>query len=185
MPAKQGEHTLESLMKLKEIDKSLYRKRLNILITVCIVILLVVSLGVSNLLIANFGSEVNGDNFIWNLSGVAIAGAVLFALLKMLSAKPYMFEVNYVRNLKREMNRIYRSSKKLQVAIEANDERALIISYFNLRASKQVYELDSNTLTMPELNEKIRILDVQIESLGLTISTEDYRPELLDLINAD
>ena len=177
--------TLESLMKLKTIDKSLYRKRLNILITVCIVILLITSLSVSNLLIANFGSEVNGDNFIWNLISVAIGGVVLFTLLKMLSAKSYMFEVNYVRSLKREMNRIYRSSKKLQVAIEANDERALTVSYFNLRASKQVYELDNNTLTMPELNEKIRLLDAQIESLGLTISTEDYRPDLLDQINAD
>jgi hypothetical protein len=172
-------------MKLKTIDKSLYRKRLNILITVCIVILLITSLGVSNLLIVNFGSEVNGDNFIWNLLGVAIGGVVLFTLLKMLSAKPYMFEVSYVRSLKREMNRIYRSSKKLQSAIAVNDERALTISYFNLRASKQVYELDDNTLIMPELNEKIRLLDVQIESLGLTISTEDYRPELLDQINAD
>ncbi len=95
-----------------------------------------------------------------------------------------MLEVDYVRALKREMNKIYRSSKKLQQALEAEDERAIIINYFNLQASKQVYELDNNTLTIDELNEKIRLLDAQIESLGLSISADDYRPELLDQIKA-
>jgi hypothetical protein len=90
-----------------------------------------------------------------------------------------MADINYVRSLKREMNRIYRSSKKLKIALEANDKNAIIINYFNLQASKQVYYLDNNTLTMDELNEKIKLLDEQIAELGWSISLEDYRPELI------
>lgn len=172
-------------MKLKTIDKSLYRKRLNILIAISIVLLMAVSLSVSSSLIAIWGSEVDGDNFIWNLIGVIAGGLVVFGVLKVLSTKPFMAEVNYVRGLKHEMNRIYRSSKKLEAAIESNNEKALIVSYFNLQASKQVYELDNNTLTMDELNVKIQRLAAQIESLGLSISTEDYRPELLSELIAD
>ncbi len=171
-------------MKLQTIDKALYRKRLNILIVTSIAILLATSLTVSSILIAIFGSDVDGENFVWNLIGVASGVGFIFILLKMLSAKPFMLEVDYVRALKREMNKIYRSSKKLQQALEAEDERAIIINYFNLQASKQVYELDNNTLTIDELNEKIRLLDAQIESLGLSISADDYRPELLDQIKA-
>ncbi|MBQ0729244.1 MAG: DUF3087 family protein, partial [Oleispira antarctica] len=98
---------------------------------------------------------------------------------KVMANKPFMAEINYVRSLKREMNRIYRSSKKLNIALEANDKNAIIISYFNLQASKQVYQLDNNTLTMEELSEKIRLLDEKIETLGLSISVYDYQPNLV------
>lgn len=172
-------------MKLQPIDKALYRKRLNILLVISIVVLLITSLSVSNILIAFFGSEVNGDNFWWNLMGVASGLAVISVLFKIMVDKPFMTEVNYVRGLKKEMNRIYRSSKKLQAALEANDKNAIIISYFNLQASKQVYQLDNNTLTMDELNKKIELLDQKIEQLGLTISVEDYQSDLLNQLNID
>jgi len=172
-------------MKLQTIDKALYRKRLNILLVISIAVLLVTSLSVSNILIAFFGSEVDGDNFWWNLVGVVSGLAVISALFKIMAGKPFMAEVNYVRGLKKEMNRIYRSSKKLQAALEANDKNAIIISYFNLQASKQVYQLDNNTLTMDELNTKIELLNDKIEQLGLTISVDDYQSDLLEQLNID
>ncbi len=172
-------------MKLQTIDKALYRKRLNILLVTNVAVLLITALGVSNILIALFGSEVDGDNFWWNLLGVAAGLAVIVGLFKVLVTKPFMAEVNYVRSLKQEMNRIYRSSKKLQAALEANDNNAIIISYFNLQASKQVYQLDNNTLTMDELNEKIKLLDEKIAELGLTVSVEDYQSSLLKQLGSD
>ena len=172
-------------MKLQTIDKALYRKRLNILLVTNVAVLLITALSVSNILIVLFGSEVDGDNFWWNLLGVAAGVAVIVGLFKVLVTKPFMAEVNYVRSLKQEMNRIYRSSKKLQAALEANDNNAIIISYFNLQASKQVYQLDNNTLTMDELNEKIKLLDEKIAELGLTVSVEDYQSSLLKQLGSD
>ena len=166
-------------MQLREIDKILYRKRMNIILACTVIILLVTSLTVSNTLIAAFGSEVDGDNFWWNVIGVIAGLSVVGIAYKIFGKSSLMDEVNYVRNLKAEMNRIYRSSKKINAALEEDDKTAMIISYFNLQASKQVYQLDNNTLTMDELNEKIRVLDAQIESLGFEISTDDYRPELI------
>ncbi len=167
-------------MKLQTIDKALYRKRLNILIAINIVVLLATSLSVSNILITLFGSEVDGDNFLWNVLGVIAGLFVMAGLFKILVSRPFMAEINYVRQVKQEMNRIYRSSKKIQAACEQDNTIALVISYFNLQASKQVYELDNNTLTMDELNTKIASLDKQIERLGITVSTDDYQPELID-----
>lgn len=166
-------------MKLQQVDKVIYKKRVNILMVITVVVLLATSLSVSNILIALFGTGVDGDHFWFNLIGVAVGLLVIAIVYKVILSKPFMEEVNYVRNLKKEMNRIYRHSKILQKRIEEDDENALIIAYFNLKASKQVYGLDNNTLTMDELNERIRILDEQIERLGLTISVEDYKPELL------
>jgi hypothetical protein len=167
-------------MKLQVIDKALYRKRLNIALVTCVAVLLTTSLSVSNILISLFGSGIEGDNFWWNVLGVVAGAAVIIGLFKVVATKPFMAEINYVRSLKKEMNRIYRSSKKLQIALEANDKDAMIISYFNLQASKQVYELDNNTLTMDELNEKIRLLDEKLKELSVSISISDYRPDLLN-----
>jgi hypothetical protein len=172
-------------MQLQIIDKALYRKRLNILLATSVAVLLITSLGVSNILIALFGSGIEGDNFLWNALGVVAGAAVIAGLFKALATKPFMAEINYVRSLKKELNRIYRSSKKLKVALEADDKNAIIISYFNLQASKQVYQLDNNTLTMDELNEKIRLLEEQVETLGLSISVEDYRSDLLAQLGLD
>jgi hypothetical protein len=91
--------------------------------------------------------------------------------------------VNYVRALKQELNRIYRSSKKVQKGVEEDNKIALIISYFNLQGSKQVYELDNNTLTLDELKEKIEKLDKHITRLGMDISADDYALDLLDQLN--
>jgi hypothetical protein len=169
-------------MKLQTIDKALYRKRLNIVLITSIAVLLVISLGVSNILIALFGSGIEGDHFWWNVTGVVSGALVIAGLLKLMATKPFMAEINYVRSLKREMNRIYRSSKKLNAALAENDKNALVISYFNLQASKQVYQLDNNTLTMDELDEKIRLLDEKIDALGFSISVYDYHPELVKLL---
>jgi hypothetical protein len=166
-------------MKLQTIDKALYRKRLNIVLITSIAILLIISLGVSNILIALFGSGIEGDHFWWNVTGVVAGAVVIAGLLRLMATKPFMAEINYVRSLKREMNRIYRSSKKLNIALEANDKNALIITYFNLQASKQVYELDNNTLTLDELNEKISLLDEKLNALNMSITVADYRSELL------
>tara|TARA_B110000211_G_C13886172_1_gene467402 strand:- start:232 stop:747 length:516 start_codon:yes stop_codon:yes gene_type:complete len=171
-------------MQLREIDKATYRKRMNIVLAGTVIILLVTSLTVSNTLIAAFGSDIDGDNFWWNITGVLAGLSVIGLVYKIFGKSPFMAEVNYVRSLKAEMNRIYRSSKKINAALEQNDKTAIIISYFNLQASKQVYQLDNNTLTMDELNEKIRVLDAQIESLGLEVSTDDYRPELVKQLSA-
>jgi hypothetical protein len=166
-------------MKLQTIDKALYRKRLNIVLITSIVVLLIISLGVSNILIALFGSGIEGDNFWWNVMGVVAGAVVIAGLLQLVSTKPFMAEINYVRSLKREMNRIYRSSKKVQAAADNNNKAALIITYFNLQASKQVYELDNNTLTIDELNEKISLLDEKLSGLNMSITAADYRSELL------
>jgi hypothetical protein len=170
-------------MKLQPIDKPLYRKRLNILIVSSITILLATSLSVSNILITLLGRELDGDNLWLNVAGVAVGIAVLGLVFKMLVNKPFMAEVNYVRALKQELNRIYRSSKKVQKGVEEDNKIALIISYFNLQGSKQVYELDNNTLTLDELKEKIEKLDKHITRLGMDISADDYALDLLDQLN--
>ena len=92
-------------MQLREIDKATYRKRMNIVLAGTVILLLVTSLTVSNTLIAAFGSDIDGDNFWWNITGVLAGLSVIGLVYKIFGKSPFMSEVNYVRSLKAEMNR--------------------------------------------------------------------------------
>ena len=169
-------------MPLQSIDKPTYRKRLNRVIVAIIIILLVSTLGSSTLLIELFG-ESGGSNFTLNLIGLGVGAGIIGLLFYRYNRHPYLYEVMYVWRLKQELNRIYRKTAKLKLAVEENNPDALIIMNFSLKGSEQLYELDDNDLTLSDLRVEIKALDRKIETLGLNISTDDYHKDLLNQLN--
>lgn len=165
-------------MKLHNIDKVTYRKTLNKLIACVVVTLLLIALGVSSVLIYFFGKE-GESNFILNLIGVCVSAAIVGIALYRIRLKHFMAEVFYVWRLKQEINIIYRHSAKLKPALEQNKLNALIISYFNFKASIQLYELDDNDLTLSDIKKDLLALEIKIQELGLEITTDDYHRGLL------
>lgn len=165
-------------MTLRSIDKVTYRKNLNMVIAGVIAALLIIALGVSSLLIHFIGNE-HSSNFILNLVGVCVAASVVGTVLYRVRLSPFMSEVLYVWRLKQELNAIYRHSEKLRLALELNSHTALIVTYFNLKGSIQLYELDDNDLTLSDLRIELLALDAKIKALGLAISTADYHRGLL------
>jgi len=169
-------------MPLQSIDKTTYRKRLNRVIVAIIIILLVFTLGSSTLLIKLLG-EPGGSNFILNLIGLGIGASIIGFLFYRYNHHPYLYEVMYVWRLKQELNRIYRKTAKLKLAVEENNPDALIIMNFSLKGSEQLYELDDNDLTLSDLRVEIKAFDNKVEALGLNISTDDYHKGLLNQLS--
>ncbi len=169
-------------MKLQTIDKATYREHLKRVTVAVIALLLASAVGISTILIAMFG-EAGGSNFILNLTGVAIGAGLCGFLLFRFREHAYMSEVTYVWRLKQELNRIYRRSAKVKSAIERENRNGLIVSNFHLKGSKQLYELDDNTLTMGELNQRIEELDAKVQGLGVTIALDDYDKQLLNQLD--
>ncbi|KZZ43195.1 MAG: DUF3087 domain-containing protein [Saccharospirillaceae bacterium] len=170
-------------MELKQIDKTLYKQRLNRFQGGLVVMLFVVGLAASSLYIELFGNP-DGSNFIYNLAGVITAVLSAIALFIAIKEKPYMAEIRYVWKLKQELNRIYRASQKLEAALqdEQNSEvfqTALVIRYFSLHGSRHLYQLEDNTLTLDDLNQQINEFDERLSRLDVTVSTDDYRQELI------
>ena len=165
-------------MKLKSIDKPTYRKHLNRTIVAIIIILFTSSLGSSTLLIQLYGDP-SGSNFVLNVIGVVIGAGIIGFLFYRYNGHPYLHEVMYVWRMKQELNRIYRKTAKLTLALEENNPDALVIKNFSLKGSEQLYELDDNDLTLSDLRIEIKALDRKIDALGLNISTDDYHTGLL------
>ncbi len=143
------------------------------------VALMIIAVGASTLFIFLFSSP-EVSHFSHNLAGVAAAAAIVFIVLNKFRQHPYMFEVVYVWDLKQQLNRIHRKLRKIEAAVEHNDNDAMIIMNFMYRGSKQLYELDDNTITMEGLVSKIRVLDQRMEDAGLSLSTDTYNPTMLD-----
>lgn len=172
-------------MQLKEIDKSRYSKHFKIVFAGIVIVLLAITLAASTIIIQLFGTE--GDSHFWfNLAGVVIAAATVVFILTKLRHHPFMLEVVYVWDLKQILNKIYRKQKKIEEAmikkamIEKERHDAMIIMNFQYRGSKQLYELDDNTITMVELNSKIKQLDKRMLAAGLNLSTDAFDVGMLD-----
>ena len=165
-------------MILQKIDKETYRKCLNKVIACVITGLLIIALGVSTLLIHFIGQQ-DGSNFTLNLVGLGIAASIVGAVLYRIRVLPFMSEVLYVWRLKQELNAIYRHSAKLKFAVELNNYNALIVTYYNLKGSIQLYELDDNDLTLTNLRKDLLEFEAKMQVLGLVVSTADYHRGLL------
>jgi len=165
-------------MILQKIDKVTYRKRLNKVIVCVVTALLLIALGVSTLLIHFMGNQ-DSSNFMLNLVGVGIAASIVGAVLYRIRVLPFMSEVVYVWRLKQELNAIYRQSAKLKSAVELDNYNALIVTYYNLKGSIQLYELDDNDLTLTSIRKELLELETKMQVLGIVVNTADYHRGLL------
>lgn len=166
-------------MQLREINKIRYRKHLRMVYAGIAFALLIVAPAISASIISLF-SNPEASYFFHNMAGVVITVTTLVFVLNKFRQHPYMFEVVYVWDLKQQLNQIHRKQRKIEAAIKNNDKDALIIMNFMHRGSKQLYELDDNTITMGDLMRKIGIHDKHMEAAGLSSLTDSYNPAMLD-----
>lgn len=171
-------------MTLQEVDKTLYRKNMNLVIVVLVLSLIGLSLGFGALLIALFGKvAVSGEptgNFHLNLLGVMLALALCSAVIYRLKNTPFFREIYYVWQLKQLHNRIYRKLVKIKAKAAQDDVNALIILLFYYTSLRQVYMLDDNTLTLPTLVQDLNQVQAQATGLGLQLSPAQFRADMLD-----
>lgn len=165
-------------MNLQKIDKQLYRSRLNLVIVLSIGFLALSSLAVSQTLIFLFPDE-SGSHFHWNLLGVIVSAVATVAILIKLKSNPKMYEVAYVWDLKQALNLIYRKNRALKAAAKEGDAEAMLALQFSYHGSRQLWELDDNTITISSLETAQRELDEWADEYGVKLDISRYNPETL------
>ncbi|TYK64546.1 DUF3087 family protein [Colwellia echini] len=182
-------------MQLIDIDKARYRKHLNIIIVGFISSLLILSLAFGTLLISMFSTIgdvthvtqaasdfVDGEqqsNFKYNLLGVILALLANAAFLHSVKGSDYFKEVYYVWQVKHIQNLIYRKLKKIKLAANTGEERALIILSFYYQSQLQVYKLDDNTITLDTVVNELQKVNDTIADYGLDLSNKQFDKTLL------
>ena len=165
-------------MKLRPVDKSRYHKHYKIVFAAIVIALIAISLGCSQLLISWLGFP-DETHFTLNLAGVVVALLSVAYTLYRFRNHPFMDEVVYVWNLKQQLNLIYRKQHKIEPLIEDNNVDAMVVMNYMYQGSKQLYELDDNTITMDDLAIKAKHLGTRLEEKQLKLTTDDYNSGLL------
>lgn len=165
-------------MKIQEINKARYRNHLNKVIVGCIVALVIGSLGIAQALIAIFPSE-QSSHFHWNFLGVVVTCLIIGSVLKKYKHHDFMTEVTYVWELKKQLNYITRKMRKLKAAVEEGDVVAMQIINYSYAGSRQLWQLDDNTITMEELSIWQAELDAKAREVNVTLDTDKYEAKLL------
>jgi len=179
-------------MKLEQIDKIVYRKRLNIVIASSIALLMVLSVAFGAILIELLGNAIpvvnpetgeSSSNFRFNFAGVILAFLTSASILQQLKNKPFFYEIYYVWRLKQIQNVIYRRLAKIKSSTEKKrdpvDRDAFVILNYYYTSLKQVYLLDDNTLTLSNLSKDINNLDTLMLGLNIEVNTEDFERKML------
>lgn len=169
-------------MKLIDIDKTLYRKRLNIVIVAFIASLTLLALLFGSVLISLFAAPITEpavSNFRFNLMGVILALISCLSLLHFLKQSDFFVEVYYVWQLKQCQNSIFRRLKKIKLASEQGDVNAITTLKFYYLSLQKVYLLDDNTLTITTINKKLSDLENLILDKNLIISPEQFEKSML------
>jgi hypothetical protein len=165
-------------MQLRPVDKARYRRHYRIVFAAIVIELSVISIGCSALLISWLGSP-NESHFTLNLAGVVVAALSVAYTVYRFRNHPFMDEVLYVWNLKKQLNLIYRKQHKIEPLIEDNNVDAMVVMNYMYQGSKQLYELDDNTITLNDLAIRSRHLNTKLEEQGLKLTTGDYDSGLL------
>lgn len=165
-------------MKLREIDKQRYSKHYKIVFAAIATALIIISIASSTLLIRWFSTP-DETHLILNMTGVAFAGLLSAYALYHFRDHAFMEELVYVWKLKNQLNRIYRKQRKIEPLIEDNHVDAMIVMNYMYQGSKQLYELDDNSITLNNLTNKSERLSARIKENGLQLTTEDYHADLL------
>jgi len=165
-------------VQLINIEKSRYRRHLNRLIIGSIAFLLLSSLGISSLLILIMSQD-GQDNFMLNISGVIVGSAIIISVVTLNKHHPWMREIYYVWRLKMELNFINRKLRFIEKAAAEHDITALVVLHFSYRASRQLWTLDDNTISIDTLTDKEQRLDSTIATLNLPVDSDKYQRTML------
>ncbi|GBL05933.1 DUF3087 domain-containing protein [Glaciecola sp. KUL10] len=166
-------------MKLIEIDKARYRKHLNVVIVVCIVVFASSSLGLSQLLIALY-PDPSGSHFHWNLTGVIVSAIAIGFTLNKYRTHPFMKEVTYVWELKQTLNKLTRKMRKLKEAAAKGDVNAMVAINYSYAGSRLLWELDDNTIIMDQLAIDQAELDRLAVKFNVRLDHNDYEETILN-----
>jgi hypothetical protein len=164
-------------MQFQKIDKTVYQQRSRYTYIGISGLLILFTLLWSSLFIALLSA--GPDNFYLNLLGVVAAVVSIIPVVLTLKDREWFYEVMYVWRLKQELNKINRKMAALVKAMNKGDETAFEIVKFSYLGSRQIWQLDDNTLMLNELTTSENKLEQQAEQFNLSIDANNYSTSAL------
>ncbi|HBZ93890.1 MAG TPA: DUF3087 domain-containing protein [Pseudomonas sp.] len=172
------------MFEIQAIDPAYYRQQTRRSTMVIAVVFVALAMLCATLSTQVFGTP-GGDNFKWNLLGVA-AGLMLTVarVRQQLWSRPFMAPAVYGWRLKRSLMRITNVMHHVKAGVAQGDESAMKLLRFYHLGVTQMHQLDGNS---SELSQMVREFDDHREAMqqrGLDIQQTRFDPASLEWVKS-
>jgi len=110
---------------------------------------------------------------------VVVSVAAILSVLMLNRHRPFFVEIYYVWQLKMELNFINAKLRHIETSASNDDQTALTVLCYYYQASRQLWTLDDNLISIDTLDIKQNKLIKRLSLLNLDISATDYQRNLL------
>lgn len=170
------------MFEIQAIDPAYYRQQTRRSTVLIAVIFLALAMLCATLSTQLFGTP-GGDNFKWNLLGVAAGFALTIALVRQqLWSRPFMAPAVYGWRLKRNLMRITNVMHHVKVGVEQGDESAMKLLRFYHLGVTQMHQLDGNFSELSQMVGEINAHREAMEQRGLDVEQTCLDPDWLERV---
>ncbi|MDO6513136.1 DUF3087 family protein [Neptuniibacter sp. 2_MG-2023] len=165
-------------MELKQIDKTIYKKKQRKVALILCLIFALIALGLSALLRNYFGNPEQANTMI-NLIGVLTGALITIGVFSRFVGRPYYDELRYAWNLKRQALKIQNHRHRWEVLLDEGDKTAAIVLAFYYKATLQIQSLEGNDFGFHDTEKReAKFLD-QCQQKGLEADPHLYTIDML------
>lgn len=170
------------MFEIQAIDPAYYRQQTRRSTALIAVIFLALAMLCATLSTQLFGTP-GGDNFKWNLLGVAAGLGLSIALVRQhLWSRPFMAPAVYGWRLKRNLMRITNVMHHVKAGVEQGDESAMKLLRFYHLGVAQMHQLDGNSSELSQMVGEINAHREAMEQRGLDVEQTRLDPDWLERV---
>ena len=161
------------MFEIQPMSPELYRQQTRRSTLIVAVIFIALAMLLSSLAVMLFG-EPGGDNFRFNIGGVAAGVVLTIALVRgPLWSQAWLAPAIYGWQLKRSLMRVTNVMHKVTERVQANDPTAIKLLRFYHLGLTQMHALDANSSAQAQLLSEVEAHKAKMQALG--IDTEQTR----------
>lgn len=165
-------------MKLRQIDKALYRSKQRKVALVFCSIFLVLGMSFAALL-RDYAGNPEGSNMAVNLAGVIIGLVITGGIYAAVVSKPFFDEIRYAWNLKRQVLKIQNKKHIWKDKLEQGDQTAATVLAFYYAGVTQLQFLENNEFGQKEMEDECAEFEGRCAKHNLTHNAENFSIDLL------
>lgn len=170
------------MFEIQTIDPAYYRQQTRRSTALVAGIFVVLAMLCATLSTQTFGAP-GGDNFKWNLLGVAAGFVLTIALVRQqLWSRPFMAPAVYGWGLKRSLMRITNVMHHVKAGVEQGDESAMKLLRFYHLGVTQMHQLDGNSSELSQMVGEINAHREAMEQRGLDVEQTRLDPAWLERV---
>jgi len=170
------------MFEIKPFDPETYRQQTRRSTLIIALVFVSLAMVLSSLAVLVFG-EPGGDNFRYNVAGVAAGLVVSIVLMRTrFWSQPWMAAAVYGWQLKRSLMRVTNVMHHVTAGVQAGDPAAMKLLRFYHQGVTQMHQLDANSSALSQMVREIDQHTAAMQAQGLEVDQPRLNPDWVEAV---